>query len=137
MKSIANPIDNLFPLLNLDSTINSAPTTARVSVGMMSMCTNWGLLMRSAWTLRGALSCCSRFRKPDSSRRFTHGRRYRTTCPWAYLGHQQNRELSFNYIHAFENTVDGSGSIPTAFGGGETNLTMYQNSFGAAYGWKF
>ena len=46
-------------------------------------------------------------------------------------------ELSFNYIHAFENTVNGSGSIPTAFGGGEANLTMYQNSFGVAYGWKF
>jgi hypothetical protein len=22
-------------------------------------------------------------------------------------------------------------------GGGEANLTMYQNSFGVAYGWKF
>ena len=46
-------------------------------------------------------------------------------------------ELSFNYIHAFENTVNGSGSIPMAFGGGNANLTMYQNSFGVAYGWKF
>ncbi|MGB8883008.1 MAG: porin, partial [Azonexus sp.] len=46
-------------------------------------------------------------------------------------------ELSFNYIHAFENTVNGSGSIPAPFGGGEANLTMYQNSFGVAYGWKF
>jgi long-chain fatty acid transport protein len=46
-------------------------------------------------------------------------------------------ELSVAYMHAFENTVNGSGSIPMAFGGGEANIKMYQNSFGVAYGWKF
>ncbi len=52
-------------------------------------------------------------------------------------------ELSFNYVHAFEKTVNGSGSIPPGMpaqgglGGGEANITMYQNSFGVAYGWKF
>jgi long-chain fatty acid transport protein len=49
-------------------------------------------------------------------------------------------ELSFNYVHAFENTVNGSGSIPPALAaapGAEANITMHQNSFGVAYGWKF
>ncbi|MDP3308307.1 OmpP1/FadL family transporter [Methylotenera sp.] len=45
-------------------------------------------------------------------------------------------ELSFSYIHAFEESVNGSGSIPAAFGGGEANLNMYQDSIGIAYGWQ-
>jgi long-chain fatty acid transport protein len=46
-------------------------------------------------------------------------------------------ELSLSYMHSFEETVKGSGSIPANFGGGETNINMYQDSFGIAYGWKF
>ena len=46
-------------------------------------------------------------------------------------------ELSFMYMHAFEKKVNGSGSIPAAFGGGEANLRMSQDSFGVAYGWKY
>lgn len=45
-------------------------------------------------------------------------------------------ELSFAYMHAFEEKVKGSGSIPEGFGGGEANLKMYQDSLGIAYGWK-
>lgn len=46
-------------------------------------------------------------------------------------------ELSLAYVHALSNTVDGSGSIPAAFGGGNASLTMHQDSLGIAYGWKF
>jgi long-chain fatty acid transport protein len=46
-------------------------------------------------------------------------------------------ELTFSYMHAFEKEVNGSGSIPMAFGGGEANLRMSQDSLGIAYGWKF
>jgi long-chain fatty acid transport protein len=46
-------------------------------------------------------------------------------------------ELSFMYMHAFEKKVNGSGSIPAGFGGGEANLRMSQDSFGVAYGWKY
>jgi long-chain fatty acid transport protein len=47
-------------------------------------------------------------------------------------------ELSFMYMHAFENEVNGSGSIPLVpLGGGEANLRMSQDSLGIAYGWKF
>lgn len=44
-------------------------------------------------------------------------------------------EVTFAYTHAFENTAKGSGSIQPAFGGGEVDLTMYQNSFGISVGW--
>lgn len=46
-------------------------------------------------------------------------------------------ELTFMYMYAPESTVNGSSSIPTAFGGGEANLSMSQTSMGVAYGWKF
>lgn len=45
-------------------------------------------------------------------------------------------ELSLSYVHAFENSVKGSNSIPTTFGAGEANLKMYQDALGVAYGWK-
>lgn len=48
-----------------------------------------------------------------------------------------NAELSFAYMHAFEEKVKGNGSIPASFGGGEANLKMYQDSLGLAYGWRF
>jgi long-chain fatty acid transport protein len=49
----------------------------------------------------------------------------------------ENRELTLAYTHAFKQDVKGSGSIPGAYGGGETNLEMYQNSLGIAYGVAF
>ena len=48
-------------------------------------------------------------------------------------------ELTVAYMHAFEKTVNGSGSM--LYNGsvvpGEANLTMSQDSLGVAYGWKF
>jgi long-chain fatty acid transport protein len=49
----------------------------------------------------------------------------------------EKSEISFAYMHAFKNSVNGSGSIPSAYGGGETNLEMKQNSLGLAYAYKF
>jgi long-chain fatty acid transport protein len=48
-----------------------------------------------------------------------------------------NGELTVMYMHAFEKEVSGSGSIPMAFGGGEANLHMSQDSLGVGYGIKF
>jgi long-chain fatty acid transport protein len=45
-------------------------------------------------------------------------------------------ELSLSYMHAFENSVNGTASIPSTFGGGNANLKMYEDSIGLAYGWK-
>jgi long-chain fatty acid transport protein len=46
-------------------------------------------------------------------------------------------ELTFMYMHAFEKKVNGSGSIPAGFAGGEANLRMSQDSIGVAYGWRY
>jgi long-chain fatty acid transport protein len=49
-------------------------------------------------------------------------------------------EISVAYVHALSKTVNGSGSIPgtpggAPLGGGEANLTMYEDSIGISYGW--
>lgn len=51
-------------------------------------------------------------------------------------------EISVAYVHAFNKTVNGSGSIPSTgggsgfgLGGGEANLTMHEDSIGISYGW--
>jgi len=46
-------------------------------------------------------------------------------------------EVTFAYVHALENTVEGDSSIPAPYGGGEADLTMSQNSFGLGLGWLF
>jgi long-chain fatty acid transport protein len=52
-----------------------------------------------------------------------------------------NGELTVMYMHAFETTVNGQGSIPPGappgYGGGNANLKMSQDSLGIAYGWKY
>ena len=47
-----------------------------------------------------------------------------------------NGELSFFFMVAPENKVNGSNSIPPAFGGGNVNLSLKEMSLGVAYGWK-
>jgi long-chain fatty acid transport protein len=44
-------------------------------------------------------------------------------------------EITVAYVHAFKKTVNGSGSIPSGLGLGESNLTMSEDSIGIAYGW--
>ena len=44
-------------------------------------------------------------------------------------------EVSVAYIHAFQQTVNGTGSIPAPFGGGNANLSMSEDSLGISYGW--
>jgi long-chain fatty acid transport protein len=42
------------------------------------------------------------------------------------------------YMHALENEVKGSGSMPTGMGfppGSEADIKMSQNAIGIAYGW--
>jgi long-chain fatty acid transport protein len=49
---------------------------------------------------------------------------------------KSGNEISIAYIHAFNNTVNGVNSIPAAYGGGNANLSMYQNSFQVAFAWN-
>ena len=48
-------------------------------------------------------------------------------------------ELTVAYIHAFNQTVNGTNSIPTVpaggLGGGNANITMHQDSISVSYGW--
>ena len=45
--------------------------------------------------------------------------------------------LTAAYTHAFGKDVNGTGSVPAGFGGGEANLNMEQNAVGIAYSVKF
>jgi long-chain fatty acid transport protein len=53
----------------------------------------------------------------------------------ATLKLQGGKEINIAYQHAFHETVNGANSIPPNFGGGEANLSMYQDSVGASFGW--
>jgi long-chain fatty acid transport protein len=44
-------------------------------------------------------------------------------------------QLNVAYVHAFNNKVNGSGSIPAGLGGGEANISMHEDSIGISYGW--
>jgi len=44
-------------------------------------------------------------------------------------------ELTVAYVHAFKKTLNGSNSIPAGFGGGNANISMYEDSIGISYGW--
>lgn len=48
---------------------------------------------------------------------------------------RNGKEINIAYQHAFQRTLNGVNSIPTAFGGGEANLKMYQDSVGLSFGW--
>jgi len=45
--------------------------------------------------------------------------------------------LNVSYQHAFQKTINGSGSIPTAFGGGEANLSLAEDVVGFGYSHRF
>lgn len=45
-------------------------------------------------------------------------------------------DINIAYIHAFNNTVNGVNSITPGNGGGNANLSMYQNSFQVSLGWN-
>jgi long-chain fatty acid transport protein len=46
------------------------------------------------------------------------------------------REINLAYVHAFQNTMNGVNSIAPTAGGGNANLSMYQNSFQIGFGWN-
>ncbi|HSM98351.1 MAG TPA: outer membrane protein transport protein, partial [Gallionella sp.] len=48
----------------------------------------------------------------------------------------KQNELTVAYMHAFEKSVNGTGSIPPGFGGGDANIHMHEDSLGVAYSWK-
>jgi len=49
---------------------------------------------------------------------------------------KSGKEINLAYIHAFESQVNGVNSVPPSAGGGNANLSMYQNSVQVSFGWK-
>jgi long-chain fatty acid transport protein len=49
---------------------------------------------------------------------------------------KSGKEINFAYIHAFDGQVNGVNSIPPSAGGGNANLSMYQNSVQVSFGLK-
>lgn len=45
-------------------------------------------------------------------------------------------QLTGYYARGLGETVNGNGSIPASFGGGNANVRLKENLFGIAYGWK-
>lgn len=46
-------------------------------------------------------------------------------------------EISASVMHAFERTVNGAGSIPSSFGGGEANVSLAETSIGVGISHRF
>jgi len=55
----------------------------------------------------------------------------------ATVGIGGGKELTAYAMHAPENTVSGSGSIPAPYGGGEADVSLAETSFGFSFGWEF
>ncbi len=49
----------------------------------------------------------------------------------------RRNEISVAWLHAFEKTVNGSGSIPPAFGGGEANVSLEEDSLAVSFSHGF
>ncbi|TIX51555.1 OmpP1/FadL family transporter [Alteraurantiacibacter aquimixticola] len=55
----------------------------------------------------------------------------------ATLGIGGGKELTAFAMRAPRNTVEGSGSIPAPYGGGEADVRLAETSFGMSFGWSF
>lgn len=55
----------------------------------------------------------------------------------ATLGIGGGKELTFFGMRAPRNTVEGAGSIPLNYGGGEADIFLAETSFGMSFGWDF
>ena len=135
IKSIANPIENLTVYGNLFGTDNG-PGFGWKNVSVYKLGASYEI---GDWTLRGGYSYVTE-PIPDSQtflNIYAPGTVQNHLTLGATWANGKTGELSVSYMHAFKDTVKGSGSIPAGFGSGEANIEMYQNSVGIAYGWKF
>ncbi|HIV70902.1 MAG TPA: outer membrane protein transport protein [Candidatus Aquabacterium excrementipullorum] len=95
--------------------------------------------LNAAWTLRAGFSHASQ--AVPSNQTFLN-----ILAPGVVQDHltvgftqkiDQHSQWSGFYGHAFSKTVNGSGSIPASFGGGEADVRLKENILGVAYGWSF
>lgn len=133
--SVGNPVDSLFQGVPLGA--DDGPGFGWEDIDVFKLGASY--VVDDQWTVRGGVSYADQ--PIPGSQTF-----FNTLAPGVVQTHLtfgasyrfgDSNEVSFSYVHAFEETVKGSGSIPPAFGGGEVDLTMRQNSLGIAYSRKF
>jgi long-chain fatty acid transport protein len=131
VKSIANPLGSLSPL-GSDSGPGFGWHDINVSKAGLDYDVNSSLTLRGGYNHGGVPF--------DSSQTFFNLLAPAVTKDHLHAGAtvalSNGKEISFAYIHAFNNTINGVNSIPPAWGGGNANLSMYQNSFQIAFGWN-
>jgi len=133
--SVGNPVDCLFTGCQLGADNGAGfgwQNTTVYKIGAMYQ-------MSPAWTLRAGFVTLKQ-PIPASQTLFN------IVAPGVVENHvtlgatwqvSNQSELTVGYMHAFENKVNGAGSIPPSMGGGEANLRMSQDSLGIAWGWKY
>lgn len=133
--SVGNPVDSLFAGVPLGA--DGGPGFGWDDIDVIKLGVSYAV--NDQWTLRGGVSHSDQ--PIPGSQTF-----FNTIAPGVVQTHLslgatrrlgEAGELSLSYVHAFEETVSGSGSIPAAFGGGEVDLGMKQHSLGIAYSRKF
>ena len=133
--SVGNPVDSLFVGVPLGA--DGGPGFGWDDIDVIKLGVSYAV--NDQWTLRGGVSHSDQ--PIPGSQTF-----FNTIAPGVVQTHLslgatrrlgEAGELSLSYVHAFEETVSGSGSIPAAFGGGEVDLGMKQHSLGIAYSRKF
>lgn len=132
--AIGNPVNNLYTGNLFGST--NGPGFGWQNVNVWKIGASYTI---GEWTLRGGYSFVDQPIPQDQTflNIYAPGVVQNTITLGATWALSKTGELSMQYTHAFEETVNGSNSIPAMLGGGEANIHMYQNSLGIAYGWKF
>lgn len=133
VNSIANPLGT--PPFNLGASNGSGFGWQNMTVYKLGISHNWS----DKLTLRAGYNHNNQ--QIPSSETF-----FNILAPGVELDHltlgatwklEDKSEITFAYMHAFKKTINGTAnSIPTAYGGGSANLTMYEDSIGIAYGWN-
>ena len=132
--AIGNPVNNLYTGNLFGST--NGPGFGWQNVNVWKIGASYTI---GEWTLRGGYSFVDQPIPQDQTflNIYAPGVVQNTITLGATWALSKTGELSMQYTHAFEETVNGSNSIPAMLGGGNANIHMYQNSLGIAYGWKF
>jgi len=133
--SVGNPLDSLFAGVPLGA--SDGPGFGWRDVDALKLGVSYRLDDR--WTVRGGLSHAAQ--PIPASQTF-----FNTLAPGVVETHltlgsswkfTATDEISVSYLHAFRKTVNGSGSIPPGFGGGEVNLSLQEDAIGVAYSRSF
>ncbi|MFO1394146.1 MAG: outer membrane protein transport protein [Steroidobacteraceae bacterium] len=133
--SVGNPVDSLFSGVPLGA--KDGPGFGWDDIDVFKLGTRWQV--DDHWTLRGGVSYATQ--PIPASQTF-----FNTLAPGVVQWHLtlggsyafgESSSINAYYLHAFKNTVDGQNSIPPAFGGGDVNISLEENSFGIGYSYRF